>query len=229
MSDLTKSGIFQSPFKTTVADNLSTINVSYDEWTRFSDGQDSFNISLDGTARAMWQAKMIVKYKYRLTTIPLCAGRLETGALKNPHVKPKPEYNIFIDKNSNFDSQLFQSAIMLFNLLDMLRDKITEFSYSTLCYCVNENNLAQKIVRDRPKDFKLLYVRLRERFLRNMDVEKDKLQTEFNEIRPQAKETLREYYGRISTLATELQSVYNISVTVSPAVGFSAHAPLVHV
>ena len=82
---------------------------------------------------------------------------------------------------------------VIYNLFDMSRDKITKFLYSTLSYCVNENSMAQEIVRACPKDFRLLYVRLRERFQLNTDVEKDRLQTEFEEIRPQAKETLREY------------------------------------
>ena len=84
------------------------------------------------------------------STVHLCVGRLETGALKSPRVEPKPEYYIFIDENSNFDSQLFQSAIMLYNQLDMLRDKITKFLYLTLSYCVNKNNLALDIVRASP-------------------------------------------------------------------------------
>ena len=42
-----------------------------------------------------------------LSTIPLCAGRLDTGKLKNPRVEPKPKFNIFIGEISNFDSQLF--------------------------------------------------------------------------------------------------------------------------
>ena len=31
----------------------------------------------------------------RLSTIQLCAGKLETGVLKNPWVEPKLEINIF--------------------------------------------------------------------------------------------------------------------------------------
>ena len=61
MSDLTKSEVFQTPIKSTIADNLSMINVTDDEWLKFADEHDSVNMSLDETARAMWQAKMYVK------------------------------------------------------------------------------------------------------------------------------------------------------------------------
>ena len=61
MSDLTKSRLFESPIKLTMADNSSMIDVLDDEWLKFADEHESFNISLDGTARAMWQAKMSVK------------------------------------------------------------------------------------------------------------------------------------------------------------------------
>ena len=61
MSDLTKSGVFQTPIKSTIADHSSMINVADDEWLKFADEHESFNIRLDGTARAMWQAKMSVK------------------------------------------------------------------------------------------------------------------------------------------------------------------------
>ena len=61
MRVLTKPGIFQSPNKSTMTDNSSMINVLEYEWIRFADEQDSFNISLDGTSRAMWRAKIIVK------------------------------------------------------------------------------------------------------------------------------------------------------------------------
>ena len=60
MSDLTKSGLFQSPIKSTTTDNSSMIKFLDDEWTRCADEQNLFNISLDETARAMWQAKMFV-------------------------------------------------------------------------------------------------------------------------------------------------------------------------
>ena len=61
MSALTKSGILESPIKSTMADNSSMMNVSDDKWKKVADKHDSFNISLEGPARAMWQAKMSVK------------------------------------------------------------------------------------------------------------------------------------------------------------------------
>ena len=35
-------------------------------------------------------------FNTELSTIPLCAERLETGELKNPRVEPKPEFNILL-------------------------------------------------------------------------------------------------------------------------------------
>ena len=61
MSHLTKSGLFQSPIKSTIADNLSIINVPDNNRLNFADEHDSFNISSDGTARSLWQAKQSVK------------------------------------------------------------------------------------------------------------------------------------------------------------------------
>ena len=60
MGDFTKSGLFQSPIKSTIADNSSTISVSDDEWIKLADEHDSFYMSLDETVRAIWQAIMSV-------------------------------------------------------------------------------------------------------------------------------------------------------------------------
>ena len=61
MSDLTKSGVFKTPIKSTIADNSSKINVSDDECLKFIDEHDYLNMSLGETARAMQQVKMSVK------------------------------------------------------------------------------------------------------------------------------------------------------------------------
>ena len=78
---------------------------------------------------------------------------------------------------------------MLFNLLDMVKDKITKFLYCTLTYCVQDNDAAQEAVRATCEDYKTLYARLRERFQKNFEVEKEKLQTEFEQLKPRSKET----------------------------------------
>ena len=80
--------------------------------------------------------------KTELNTIPLCSGRFEKESLQNPRLEPNASYDIFMDVNGKFDSLLFQSSIMLFNMLDMLKDKITKFLYSTLTYCVQDNDAA---------------------------------------------------------------------------------------
>ena len=61
MSDLTKSGVLQTPNRSMIADNLSMINVSDNEWLTFTDEHNSFNMIWDQTARAVGQAKMYVK------------------------------------------------------------------------------------------------------------------------------------------------------------------------
>ena len=90
---------------------------------------------------------------------------------------------------------------MLFDLLNMLIDKISKFLLAILAYCVSDNKIAQEFVQSYPDNFFYCvqaYV------------------SGFNKIRtmkPTQKETLREYYGRIHTLATELRTVFNVDVT----------------
>ena len=59
----------------------------------------------------------------------------------------------------------------------------------------------------------ILYARLRERFQKNSEIEKEKLQTEVEQLKQRSKERPREYYGRIDTLATELWTVIDVNVT----------------
>ena len=61
---------------------------------------------------------------------------------------------------------------MLFDLLYMLKDKITKFLYSTLTYCVQDNDAAQEIGRATGEYYKILYVRLRDWFQKHVKVEK---------------------------------------------------------
>ena len=102
---------------------------------------------------------------------------------------------------------------MLFNLLNILKNKITKGLYSTLTYCVHANDAAQEVVRATSEDYNILYARLNERFQKNSDVEKEKLQMEFEKLKPRSKETSRVYYGRIDTLATDLWTVFHVNVT----------------
>ena len=50
-----------------MADNSYMINVPDDKWKKIANKHDSFNMSLDGTARAMWQVKMFVKIQFAKT------------------------------------------------------------------------------------------------------------------------------------------------------------------
>ena len=77
-----------------------------------------------------------------------------------------------------------------------------------LIYCVSENEAAQDVVRSTPEDFLILFFRLKEKFQRNSEVEKEKLIQEFHSIGMKAKETLREYYMRVQSVVTELGTVF---------------------
>ena len=95
---------------------------------------------------------------------------------------------------------------MLYNLPDMLKAKMIKLIYCRLLYCVNDNKTAQEVLRATPDDFKILCVRLHERFPKNTDVEKDRLRQQFETIRMTGKDTLRDFDGRIVTFVTELRT-----------------------
>ena len=61
--------------------------------------------------------------KTKLNTIPLCSGRFEKVTLQHPRLQSNVECYIFVDENDKFDAPSFESSIMLFNLLDMIKDK----------------------------------------------------------------------------------------------------------
>ena len=62
--------------------------------------------------------------KTELNKIPLCSGRFVKGPLQHPRLEPKNKCFSFADEK--FDAPSFQSSIMLLNLPDMLKDKITK-------------------------------------------------------------------------------------------------------
>ena len=84
--------------------------------------------------------------------------------------------------------------MMLFSFLNTLREIYEMFKclYSTLTYGVQDNNAAQDVVWATREDYKILYARLRERFKKNSKVEKEKLQMEFEQLKPRSKEISRE-------------------------------------
>ena len=57
-----------------------------------------------------------------------------------------------MDSTSKLDELSFHSAIMLFDLQNKLKDKITNVLCSTLTYCVQDNDAAQKVVRATSED-----------------------------------------------------------------------------
>ena len=73
---------------------------------------------------------------------------------------------------------------------------------------MTDNSTAQEVVRSNPDDFHTRYVRLRERFQKNTDVEKLRLLSEFEQLKTGLRETTREYYNRINTLGTEFRKVF---------------------
>ena len=68
--------------------------------------------------------------KAEINTIPLCAGSFEKGPLQHPRAEPVSEQHIFVDDDGNFNGELYRSAMMLYNMLGMLVDKISKFLYS---------------------------------------------------------------------------------------------------
>ena len=74
-------------------------------------------------------------------------------------------------------------------MLDILKDKITKNLYSTLTYCVQYNVAAQEVGRATGEDYKILYARLKQKIQKNSEVENEKLQTEFEQLKPRSKET----------------------------------------
>ena len=81
---------------------------------------------------------------------------------------------------------------MLLNIQNMLIDKIRKFLLVTLAYYVNYNEITQEAVRPCPDNFVLLCISLRERFRQNTDVEKDRLRTDFEQLKLTQKKSPRE-------------------------------------
>ena len=86
-------------------------------------------------------------FKTELMPIPLCGKRLELGALANPRRQPDKNANLFEDEDGNFQSQSYELALLLFELVKELVHKISSFIYSSLTYCMAENPDAQQIIR----------------------------------------------------------------------------------
>ena len=58
---LTNSNTIQAISKVSVSTSSSKIDTSDDDWEKFADEYDSFDISLNDNSRRMWQATMNVK------------------------------------------------------------------------------------------------------------------------------------------------------------------------
>ena len=153
--------------------------------------------------------------KNELLPIPLCGRRLELGHLVNPRTRPDPNDALFKQEDQKFDVDGFQSALLLFELLDDVKKKVCDFMYMALTHCMTENLDAQEVIRSvKDKDFYTLFQQLTIRFEKNKQVQKEELLLEFKNKRFEEGrgEALRDYFGRLNTIVTELRTVYNRDV-----------------
>ena len=154
-------------------------------------------------------------FKNELLPIPLCGRRLELGHLVNPRTRPNPNDALFKLEDGKFDGDGFQSALLLFELLDNIKIKVCDFMYMALTHCMTENLDAQEVIRSvKDKDYYSLFQQLSKRFEKNKQVQKEELLNEFKNKRFEEErgETLRDYFGRLNTIVTELRIVYNREV-----------------
>ena len=147
--------------------------------------------------------------KAAINTISLSAGSFKKWPLQHPRAEPELEQQIFIHDDRNFDGQLYQSAMMLYNMLGTLADKISKFLYLTLTYCVYDNEMTQKVVWSCPDNFYVLCTRLPERFQQNSDVQKERLLTDFKIM----KHTQKESPGSITVEFIPLLRNYEVCLT----------------
>ena len=148
--------------------------------------------------------------KTEILPIPFCEMRIEHGPLCNPRRKPDPRSNIFQDVTGVFDSKSYESALILYNLLDALTVKISSFLYSTITYCMSENADALRVINaEKDKDYFSLLNKLSARFKVSSEVERERLVDELNAARRQSNETIRAFYGRLSAIATELRTIFD--------------------
>ena len=142
--------------------------------------------------------------------IPFCEMRFEHGPLTNPRRKPDPRAKLFEDVTGVFDSKSYESALILYNLLDALAIKISSFLYSTITFCMSDNADALRVINaERDKDYYSLLYKLSARFKESSEVERERLVDELNAAKRERNETIRAFYGRLSTIATELRTIFD--------------------
>ena len=79
--------------------------------------------------------------KTEILPIPFCELRIDHGPLSNPRRKPDPKSTLFQDIAEDFDSKSYESALILYNLLNVLTTKISNFLYSTITFvCLKMRN-----------------------------------------------------------------------------------------
>ena len=154
--------------------------------------------------------------KAELTSIPLVEICLEHGQLVNPRKMPDPVSKIFykdINGVIEFDAISYGKSIMLWTLLEDLRNKTSGFLYSLITYCMQDNTAARDVIRaDTSRDFYGLFRSLKNRFQINSEIEKEKLVQKFQMMVRGPKETPREFYGRMLVTVTELRTVFRREV-----------------
>ena len=150
-------------------------------------------------------------------TVPLCANRFELGNLVNPRIEPDPESPIFYMVNEDgeevFQASAFGKSLMLYNLLEDIRVKISAFLFSVLTYCMQDSISGQDVIRaDGSGNFAQLYKCLKDRFQVNTELAKEKLVEEFQSLVKKPQETLRDFWGRLKTIVSELRTVFSREV-----------------
>ena len=145
--------------------------------------------------------------KSEIVPIPFCEGRLEHGPLINPRKLPDPKEQLYQDSNGTFDAKSYESALVLYNMLNALADKISGFLYSTITYCMTEHPDAQQAITTvQERDYSSLLNILSARFIESTEVEKNRITDALKDAKKEGHETLRDFYGRITALATDLRT-----------------------
>ena len=84
--------------------------------------------------------------KTELNTIPLCGKRFELGPLVNPRAEPSADDPIFRDEDGLFDGVSYEKALMLYELVEGLAKKVSNYLYATLTFCMSDNEPAQEVI-----------------------------------------------------------------------------------
>ena len=112
-----------------------------------------------------------------------------------------------------FKQAHFGKSLILYNLLEDMRVKISAFLFSVLPYCMQDSISGQDVIRaDGSGNFAQLYKNLKDRFQVNTELAKEKLVEEFQSLVKKPQETLRDFWGRLKMTVSELRTVFSREV-----------------